>query len=199
MKIAASIWLTLVVAALVAMANFSNTPGDTRAAPDQWPAPSQIALDSKLPTLIMFAHPHCPCTQASVGELEVLMANCPGRLNVHVVFVQPVGTTEDWVKTDLWRRVATIPGVTLHRDDKGVEAQRFRAETSGDTVLYNPQGNLLFAGGITISRGHSGDNPGRTAIETILTKGLPSEVKTPVFGCSLFGTECRAPGASSNP
>jgi hypothetical protein len=191
MKIAASLWLSVVIAALVAITNYSNTPGSVGAVPAQWPTQTQIPLDGSRPTLIMFVHPHCPCTQASVGELEQLMANCQNRLNVRVVFVQLPGTTEDWVKTDLWRRVAAIPGLTAQRDANGIEAQRFQAETSGFTVLYNPKGTLLFAGGITIARGHSGDNPGRGAIETILAQGVPSLVTTPVFGCSLFGTECQ--------
>jgi hypothetical protein len=190
MKIAAGIWFLLVVTAMVAIANYTNTPSIVRESPAQWPTQSQLPLDGRRPTLIMFAHPHCPCTQASVGELELLMAHCQGRLSAQVVFIKPAGTTEDWVKTDLWRRVAAIPGVTIHQDGGCIEAERFHAETSGYTVLYDPKGRLLFAGGITIARGHSGDNPGRSALEAILTQGLPSQVRTPVFGCSLFGTQC---------
>lgn len=199
MKIAASVWFLIVVTAMVAMANYSNIPGDTLAAPAQWPAESQISLDNKEPTLVMFVHPHCPCTQASVGELDGLMANCQGRVKVQVVFVKPEGTVDDWVKADLWHRVAAMPGVTIYKDDGGIEAGRFNAETSGFTILYNPAGRLLFAGGITISRGHSGDNPGRSAIETILTQGLPNQVTTPVFGCSLLGTACRLPPPPHQP
>jgi hypothetical protein len=199
MKIAASIWFFVVVTAMAAIANFSNTPGEVGVTPTQWPTQSQMSLDEHVPTLIMFVHPHCPCTQASVGELEVLMANCQGQVKVQVVFIKPDGTTEDWMQTDLWRRVAAMPGVMVHRDNGGVEAGRFNAETSGFTVLYNPAGRLLFAGGITISRGHSGDNPGRSAIETILTQGLPNQVTTPVFGCSLLGTACRLPTPPRQP
>jgi hypothetical protein len=49
----------------------------------------------------------------------------------------------------------------------------------------------MFQGGITISRGHSGDNPGRSAINALLHHELSNQIKTPVFGCSLFEAECQ--------
>ncbi len=191
MKITACIWLVVILTAMVMIANFTSTPGLAREAPAQWPAQSKISLDNSRPTLIMFAHPHCPCTQASVGELEELMAYCQGRINAHVVFIEPSGTAKDWVETDLWRRASAIPGVQIHEDAMCVEASLFKAETSGFTVLYDTKGTLQFAGGITIARGHMGDNPGLSTIEKTVTQGLPHYAKTPVFGCSLFGTECR--------
>jgi hypothetical protein len=52
--------------------------------------------------------------------------------------------------------------------------------------MYDRDGRLLFQGGITISRGHAGDNPGRSALVALLNHELVSEVETPVYGCSLF-------------
>src|SRR5882724_1733252 len=116
----------------------------------------------------MFAHPRCPCTRATLGELELVMARCEGLLNAHVVFIRPDSTTEDWPRTGLWRRAAAIRGVTVHSDDAGLEARRFGVETSGHTLLYDRRGHLLFQGGITAARGHSGDNPGRSALVALL-------------------------------
>jgi len=93
----------------------------------------------------------------------------------------------DWEQTDLWRRAASIPGVSLTRDDDGVEAQRFDAATSGQTVVYDGDDRLLFSGGITAARGHEGDNPGRTAILSLLASAGGEQRSTPVFGCSLRG------------
>src|SRR5712675_1077898 len=128
MKIAASIWFAVILAAMVVIASYSNAPGATREAPVQWPIASQISLDGHRPTLIMFVHPHCPCTQASVCELERLLASCQGRLSARVVFIHPAGTTTAWVETDLWRRVAAIPEVTALRDDDSRETKLFQAE-----------------------------------------------------------------------
>lgn len=184
----AAIWLTAVVAVLALIANHANAPGRSGAIPQRWPAQSLIALDANRPTLIMFVHPYCPCTRASLGELDSLMARCRGQFNAHVVFVKPAGLGEYQAKSDLWRRASAIPGVTVHSDSSGSETRLFHPETSGQTVLYDRDGRLLFQGGITISRGHAGDNPGRSALVALLNHQLVNEVETPVFGCSLFDT-----------
>lgn len=185
-----SFWLLLVAGAMTFLAAYSNTPGATGAAPKRWPSDSQIAHDVSQPTLLLFAHPHCPCTNATLGELELLIAQTQGKVNAHVLFIRPGGLTEDWVKSDLWRKASTIPGVTAEIDEGNVEARRFHVETSGEALLYGSDGRFLFAGGITLSRGHSGDNPGRTAITSLLNRGSADENMTPIFGCSLFAANC---------
>jgi len=184
--IASTLWLSVIVTSMICILGYSNTPGRTGMTPVHWPTDSRIALDAKHPTLIMFAHPRCPCTLASIGELDQLMADCEGRLTVQVWFVKLDGTPGNWLDTDLWRQASTIPGVKVYRDDGGVEARRFQAETSGQAVLYEPDGQLLFHGGLTISRGHAGDNPGLAAVETLLNHQSLAQAQTPVFGCPLF-------------
>ena len=189
--ITAVVWLSVIVASMALISHYSNSPGRTGAIPVCWSAESQIQLDTNRPTLIMFAHPRCPCTRASLGELGQLMADCQGRLSAQVWFIKPAGTVEDWTNTDLWCKAAAIPGVTVHCDTANVESRRFHAETSGQTVLYDQNGRLLFQGGITISRGHAGDNPGRSAVETLLEQKHADQIQAPVFGCALFETQCQ--------
>jgi hypothetical protein len=155
--------------------------------PTQWPTGSQIQRAPGRATLIMLAHPHCPCTRASLGELALLMARCQGRVTTTVLFVKPDDASDGWEKTDLWDQAALIPGVKVLRDNKGVEARRFRSLTSGQTLLYDVAGTLLFSGGITGARGHAGDNDGRSTIVALLTGGMADRAETPVFGCSLQG------------
>jgi len=131
--------------------------------------------------------------------LALLMAHCQGSVNAYVIFFKPAKSTEDWALTDLWRAATVIPGVTVLQDDAGFEARQFRTETSGDTVLYSAGGHLLFHGGLTISRGHSGDNAGRSALQILLHDQSPQETQTPVFGCSLFKAECQKRGAECKP
>ena len=119
------------------------------------------------------------------------MAQVQGRVSAHVLVLKAAGTATDWEKTDLWRTASSIPGVTVSVDEAGVEARRFHAETSGQTLLYDRSGALQFQGGITLSRGHAGDNPGRSALQDLLRQGHSNQVKTPVFGCSLFETNCQ--------
>jgi hypothetical protein len=123
------------------------------------------------------------------------MAHSQGRLTAYVLFLKPEGFSEDWERTDLWRSAASIPGVTAMLDDQGVEANRFHAATSGQTLLYDAAGVLLFSGGITVSRGHSGDNAGEAAIVSLVNSGAADFTETSVFGCPLFdpNSECRIP------
>jgi hypothetical protein len=194
-----SLWLLLVAGAMTFLAAYSNTPGTAGVAPNLWPSDSKIAHDPSRPPLLLLAHPHCPCTSATLGELELLMAQTDGKVNAHVVFIRPAGLPEDWVKSDLWRKASAIPGVTVESDNENVEARRFHVETSGEALLYGSDGRLLFAGGITLSRGHSGDNPGRTAITALINRGSAQENTTPVFGCSLFAANCLQPEMKCKP
>jgi|ERR1051326_786606 hypothetical protein len=189
--IACACWLAVVVGATVLMVGYSSTPGNGGPAPTTWPITSQITFDSKRPTLVMFVHPHCPCSRASLAELQRLLAQVPEQISAQVVFLKPPGTLSDWLKTDLWNTASKIPGVTVFTDQNGAEAQRFHAETSGQTLLYAPSGTLLFQGGITFARGHEGDNPGRTAVRNLIREGHAETTKTPVFGCALFDVQCQ--------
>ena len=189
--IMALLWLAGIVAAMAGITRYSIAPGREGGIPPHWPSASRIVPDATRPTLIMFAHPHCPCTRASIGELARLMADCHGTISAQVWFVKPADTATDWTNTDLWVSAARIPDVTVHCDAAGGEAQRFGADTSGQTVLYNQNGELLFHGGITIERGHFGDNPGAIAVKALVNHQLTDRIQTPVFGCSLLDEDCR--------
>lgn len=188
---AGALWLFTITVGVGALWGYESTPGAAAAAPGLWPAATRIKPDAKRATLVMLAHPHCPCTRASIGELARLMTQAQGRVTAYVLFVKPHGFSDGWEQTDLWASAAAIPGVTPVRDDGGVEAGLFHAATSGQTMLYDAAGNLLFSGGVTSARGHAGDNAGRTAIVSLLTSEVAEERETPVFGCPLFGQkEC---------
>jgi hypothetical protein len=88
------------------------------------------------------------------------------------------------VRSDLWHAAENIPGVRVVRDD-GTEARRFGARVSGQVLAYSGGGRLAFNGGITGSRGHEGDNAGRSAVEAMLG-GRPHAATAFAFGCLLF-------------
>lgn len=187
------LWLLAVCVGLWVLWGYENTPGTASKPPRIWPGGSRVRREPGLPTLVILAHPHCPCTRASIGELASLMAHTQGRLTASVLFIRPAGFSGDWEKTDLWRTAAAIPGVAAVVDEGGAESGRFGAATSGQTLLYDADGRLLFHGGITGSRGHSGDNAGRSAVVSLVNGGETEREETFVFGCSLFDedSECR--------
>ena len=180
------LWLGLVGVGLGIVWDYENRPGSAAAAPPFWPAESQLQRAPDRPTLVMLAHPRCPCTRASLGELALLMAHSQGLVKASVLFYKPAGEPDEWAKTDLWQSAAAIPGVTVLPDDDGRAARWFNSTTSGQVVLYDAKGRLLFSGGITGSRGHSGDNDGRSAVVALLTRGAAERSRHSVFGCALF-------------
>ncbi len=179
-----ALWLLAIGIGLAVLLDYEQTPGREGAALVHWPYDCEIKRDPARPTLVMFVHPRCPCTRASVGELARFMTHGQGRVSARVIFSKPPGRAEDWAQTDLWRSALAIPGVSVQIDG-GDAAAKFRAETSGHTLLFDSQGRLIFSGGITSGRGHAGDNAGLNALEALL-RGQPAGANhTPVFGCPL--------------
>lgn len=186
------VWVAAVGLGLKGLWNYESTPSRPAQPPANWPADTRLARQSGEPTLVLFAHPHCPCTRATVAELAKLMTDCHGKVTATVLLIRPAGLPKGWERTDLWNSAAAIPGVSVVTDDAGVESHRFGALTSGQTLLYGADGRLLFAGGITESRGHQGDNAGRSAITAlVLGHQRPAQsASTPVYGCPLFDESC---------
>jgi hypothetical protein len=177
-------WIAAVALGLRVLMKYESTPGRVGIIQGSWPAESSIPRGAN-PTLVMLAHPRCPCTRASMGELAQIMADAPGKANAYVLFIKPEGADGDWDNTELRRSAADIPGVTVLTDANGTEAKRFGAKTSGHTLLFDREGALLFSGGITASRGHAGRNAGESAIIAALNGKRSERSRTPVFGCSL--------------
>lgn len=156
--------------------------------------PEEVSSLPRVPgraTLLFWAHPHCPCTRASLGELAWILSHSPSRPTAHVIFTQPAGLPRSWAKTDLWRAASEIAGVQVSADEGGALARSFRVAASGHVLLYDAWGRLEFSGGITAARGHSGDNVGKSAILSLLRDGRSIRGATPVFGCFLAGPKPR--------
>ena len=178
-------WVAALGYGMQVLWKYETTPGPSPSVASDWPSESIVPRQPDHPTLLMLAHPHCPCTRASIGELAQVMAHAVGKLNAFVLFVKPPRTGADWDDTDLRRSAAAIPGVTVLTDEKGTEAAKFGAETSGHTLVFDREGTLVFSGGITASRGHAGDNAGESAVLAALRGETTAQLRTPVFGCLL--------------
>jgi hypothetical protein len=188
------VWVAAVASGLYALQAYTATPGPTGPSPARWPADCVIPLSTTRPTIMLALHSRCPCSRATLDELEEVVRRRPGRLEVHVLFVQPHSRGPEWAQSDLWRRAGDIPGAVLWEDEGGREAKRFGAVTSGHVLAYGPSGDLLFSGGITRARGHSGDNEGAGAVLALAAGERPAVARYPVFGCALFD-----PGTADKP
>jgi hypothetical protein len=181
------LWGIAVGAGMVWLSRYSGTPGLSATPPEQWPARAD-ALPRGQYTLVMAAHPQCPCTRASLDELAIVMAESKGRMAAAVLFLAPVDERPDWWETSLWHKAAEIPGVTPVVDRGGVLQHVFGALTSGSVAVYDSSNHLRFSGGLTAARGHAGINAGRLSVMALLdAKQRVATAITPVFGCSLTG------------
>jgi len=181
------VWLVGAVAGLWVLWAYENKPGESASSPKRWPTETRLARSPGQPTLVLLAHPQCTCTRASLAELAEVLGRSRTPPKTYVLFLKPSQFFDGWEKTDLWRTASALPNATIVRDDDGLEAGRFGAMTSGQTLLYDADGTLLFSGGITGARGHAGDNAGRAALIALLDHKTPAHRATSVFGCSLFG------------
>jgi hypothetical protein len=184
----ASLWMLSAVAGMWVLWSYENAPGVSANSAARWPAETQLQLASDRPTLVLLAHPQCVCTRATLAELAEALARAGTRPKTYVVFLKPSSFADGWEKSGLWETAAGLPDTTVLRDDDGREAIRFGAATSGQTMLYDARGELLFSGGITGARGHEGENAGRTAVVALLNHLKPPFTGTKVFGCSLFAS-----------
>jgi hypothetical protein len=185
-KLIAALWLLIVMGGTILLELHAKKPGQQGETPAKWPLSSGIVPNSTGATLLVFVHPYCPCARTTLGELAAIMATCRDRVMAYVLFVVPADENPNWPQNELCRTAGAIPGVRAAVDAKAMEATRFGARTSGHTLLFNEHGVCLFAGGITVSRGHAGDNIGRQTIVSYLTKGNPETHRAPTFGCPLF-------------
>lgn len=182
----AGVWIVLLGLGLGVLFSYSYTPGVAAEEQRAWPKATTLALRKNSRTLILAAHPKCPCTRASLNELETIMAQSDNLLVAYVLLYRPVQSTAEWSNTGLKRQASGIAHVQVIDDVGGRQASLFGARTSGQVLLYNQRGLLQFAGGITAARGHIGDNPGRTAVLALLTSNAHNaSSRTAVFGCSL--------------
>jgi len=162
---------------------FSETNAQAGSAPERWPAETSLQrAGGSHPDLLVFIHPYCECTEATLDELSTLI---PSNSAVTFLIYRPHDS--GWKANSLVQRLSAMGSARVVWDEDGREAKRFGARTSGYTMLYGASGELLFRGGVTGSRGHRGDNYGLDDLQAALRSGVPARKAHAVFGCALGG------------
>jgi len=186
------LWSAAVVAGIQRIWSYESTPGEQLQVPTRWPGSSLVSIDGERATLMMFVHPLCVCTRASLTELREVLATTDRSPAVWIVVLSAQGFGKE-----LEERIAEIarrvPEATIVSDVEGSVADTFGASTSGHVVVYDREGGLLFSGGITGARGHVGDNAGRRDVITALHDDRDDSHEHPIFGCGLDDPEPRQP------
>lgn len=175
-------WLAAVVGGLVAASVYGVTPGAESTAPLRFPEGSSIVARAGRHTVVLFVHPECACSRASLRALARLERETHGEIDTTVVLAgAPIerGAIDPAAVARLVPRARVVVG-----ED---EARRFRVRTSGQVLAYDPGRALVFSGGITAGRGHDGPSLGGESLARIVNGEEPLARSTAVFGCSLEG------------
>ena len=146
--------------------------------------------------LVMGMHPMCPCTRASVDELQRLLLDSQGAIECQVLSFEPASNPEKFRDAKLNRQVELLPNTTLVPDPDGEMAAQLGMHTSGAVVLYDRWGTPMFYGGVTGSRGHVGLSPGGKALLDMVQGSSPATRRTPIYGCPIqekCETNCTMP------
>lgn len=186
------LWLLCLNAGFYLIFSYEVTPGLPFHPPLKWPTESSIRFDHKKPALIIFFHPKCTCSRATLDELEIIQTKIRDATNYVAVFYQPKNKPSLWSEDENLQR-AKMMGFQIVIDWDGIETKRFSATASGSVVLYDTSDNLIFHGGITGARGHDGDNDGELSVIALLQKKPGAKANTRVYGCPIIKENANCP------
>jgi len=182
---AVTLWAVACFAGFGALWVYANTEGDLGQPNVGWDLPEQFHAHTTLPTLVVYAHPKCPCTRATFSELQRLQRDHRGDFVTRIIFFEPYHAPRTWRETDLWHQARNMTDTEAIADPGGMISQEAGARVSGTIALYSPREDVLFWGGITPSRAHEGESPGIISLRAILEGRSPLSRSSRVYGCSL--------------
>lgn len=182
-----SVWLILVGSTFAWLTLYGSIPGPSSDVPKSWPSSTEINRCEGQQHLLVFLHPECPCTRATLDNLQPLIRSDDLQVTL-ICFGDFLPQSNDslggcYRELQAWN---DRPQVTLVSDVTGQEAERFGASTSGHCLLYDREGKLVYNGGVTSSRGHRGANTGLSILKSTLNELDSAESSYPVFGCPLL-------------
>ena len=184
-RLMVGIWMLVVSVGMATLIDYSSRPGDGTRSATVWPTESRLFHAPDRNTLLVFLHPHCPCSRATVRQLNRILSSTSFPVAVRTVFFCPREHPSSWTEGDIWRTVQSIRDSVSVVDWDGLEASRFGVATSGHVLLFRSSGICSFSGGITSGRGHEGACGGDQAVLNLLRNNEPGFSTFPVFGCPL--------------
>jgi len=180
-----TLWSVVLFGGLAAFSIYQTRQGTRGTIPAHWPADSRIDRTAGHSTLLVFLHPNCPCSMASVHSLQRCLRAIPPEGRPRTVFVMRPAARDDWRARKLRATAAETPDGSFYQDDGEKEIARFGANVSGHLLLFGAGGDLLFDGGVTPERGQEEESMASDHFREVLTGMSRSPVRTAVFGCAL--------------
>lgn len=187
-RIMLSIWMLLVTFGFTLVLRYQMKPGPL-GIPD-----SQVSgrinpstPDSRSWKLTVFLHPECTCSRASLEELGRLQRELGAQMEISI-YVSTQLSHEQTLQSTLYQKAIRNTNWTVTLDPEARIASAMKAYTSGACFLFHPDGQLVFAGGVTASRGHEGPAAGQQTIRNaVLSSNTTTPLaQSPVYGCGIL-------------
>ena len=182
-------WVCLVTLGWAILVQYGARPGEFGLSPTVWPTDTTAQHSPKRDNLLVFVHPHCPCTRATVRQLARALSQSRSALTIQALVFLPADKPEDWAESSLVRELRAIPGTRVSLDPGGAQTRLFGVRTSGHVLMYAGDGRLIFSGGITPARGHEGSSAGMEGLITRLRGQEAGVDRSVVYGCPIIGPE----------
>ncbi|HIA53604.1 MAG TPA: hypothetical protein EYN91_16180 [Candidatus Melainabacteria bacterium] len=179
------VWIGMLFIGHLVLFEYELTPSPLTNTKRVFPHHSGVQLAHGRQNIVLFLHPACPCSVATVDEFHQLMRQGDKDSVGTVIFYMPPEKEGEWSLAPIIQSVKRIRNVSVEYDTDGSLAQTFGVTTSGHVLIYDGRGVLQFTGGITGSRGHSGDNHYLELAKQCILARKAKYTTTPVFGCSL--------------
>ena len=140
------------------------------AASPTWPGTGVLQLAADRPTLLMFVHPECACSRASIGELQQLMTDCKNHVAVHLLFFKPTESTRtNGTIPAFWTDAKAIQARDVRIDPGGTVGGGLRRPKQADRSWYaTPKVGSSLVAASPMDSGHFGDNAGLDAAIAIV-------------------------------
>jgi hypothetical protein len=187
-------WAIAVVACTAALVIYGASPGHAGQAPATRPAWLAAKSPSGAATLVVAVHPRCPCTAATVDNLEHALHVRGHPLNVVVLSFAPDDAGPEWRSSSTLDRFKARLDAQIVTDTGGRLAKSLGAYTSGHVIYYDQGGALRFSGGVTPSRGHEGGCVPLDTVAKLAGEGSDAPHAAPsfaqVFGCPISTDPC---------
>ena len=138
-----------------------------------------LELAKGRPALVVVLHSMCPCSLGTVANLHYLTPAQSRKIDVTLVVTGPHCRT-----SAVAVQACLVPRAHIRFLTEGQVIAKYGALTSGQAYLFDQSGALVFAGGLTDSRGCQGQSRGMKAVTDTIA-GKPCVKALPVFGCPV--------------
>lgn len=198
-------WCLAIALCSGALAWSARRPGQGASPPERLPESITSGQTGARTTVIVAIHPRCPCSRATVANLESAWRTAARSCDLVAVVYAPGDRPVGWAETDTVKRIAALDGARRINDPDGSISAALGVWTSGQVLVYDANGKLRFSGGITPSAGHEGDCASLETLRNLVGAGTSdhsgkdSVLHSAVFGCPLCDDETPdAPATARN-